>query len=245
MTDIVEAAAWIIADFRSRMQETQSLTLAESVARLRIKLFADGADLDSIRKLAADPRIAGFTTNPTLMRKAGISDYAAFGRAALQLTGDRPISFEVFADEPREIGAASADHRGLGPQRVREDSGDHHDRCADRSRGPRAQCRRHSTNVTALTHGPRKSTPSPFAAGTLRAVVSVFAGRIAEHGPDPCRSCAPPSTMLERVPNVERSGPARASRPNVFQADAAGRAHHHGNPRRPGESRIASARTWT
>ena len=62
-------------------------------------LFADGADMASVRKLAADPLIAGFTTNPTLMRNAGVQDYEAFAHEFLETVSDRPISFEVFSDE--------------------------------------------------------------------------------------------------------------------------------------------------
>ena len=65
----------------------------------RIKIFADGASLPSMLESARDPRISGFTTNPTLMRKAGISDYRAFAKEVLASIKDRPISFEVFADE--------------------------------------------------------------------------------------------------------------------------------------------------
>ena len=70
---------------------------------LNIKLFADGADLEHILRLAADERIRGFTTNPTLMWKAGLTDYSEFCRRLLGEITDRPISFEVFADEPDEI----------------------------------------------------------------------------------------------------------------------------------------------
>ena len=64
---------------------------------LKIKIFADGADLDGMLAMYADPRIAGFTTNPTLMRKAGIIDYEAFAKSVLERIPNRPISFEVFA----------------------------------------------------------------------------------------------------------------------------------------------------
>ena len=70
-----------------------------SLADLRVKIFADGADLDGIAKMYANPLIKGFTTNPTLMRKAGISDYEAFARKVLTVVPDRPVSFEVFADD--------------------------------------------------------------------------------------------------------------------------------------------------
>src|SRR5260221_8166611 len=70
-----------------------------TIANLKVKLFADGADLAGIKEMAANPAIKGFTTNPTLMRKAGVVDYKAFAVQALQAVGGRPISFEVFADE--------------------------------------------------------------------------------------------------------------------------------------------------
>lgn len=70
-----------------------------SVSGLKVKLFADGADLDGIRKMAANPLISGFTTNPTLMRKAGIADYESFAKQLLDEITDRPVALEVFADD--------------------------------------------------------------------------------------------------------------------------------------------------
>ena len=67
--------------------------------KLKVKLFADGADLVGIREMVANPAIAGFTTNPTLMRKAGIVDYKAFALEVLKVVPNRPVSFEVFADD--------------------------------------------------------------------------------------------------------------------------------------------------
>ena len=70
---------------------------------LRVKIFADGADRDSLLDLAANPLIRGFTTNPTLMRAAGVSDYEGFARDVLAQLDDRPISFEVFSDDFDEM----------------------------------------------------------------------------------------------------------------------------------------------
>ena len=70
---------------------------------LSIKIFADGADLEGMVELAKDPTIAGFTTNPTLMNQSGITDYEGFARKVLEQITDRPISFEVFSDEPAEM----------------------------------------------------------------------------------------------------------------------------------------------
>src|SRR6266478_5388122 len=73
------------------------------VADLKVKIFADGADYEGIIKMSKNPLIKGFTTNPTLMRAAGVSDYEAFARRVLQVVTEAPISFEVFADEWDEM----------------------------------------------------------------------------------------------------------------------------------------------
>ena len=82
--------------------------------QLRVKLFADGAELEVIRTMAANPLIKGFTTNPTLMRKAGVSDYVAFSREALRIVPDRPISFEVFSDDFVEMEAQALEIASWG-----------------------------------------------------------------------------------------------------------------------------------
>ena len=69
----------------------------------RIRIFSDGADLPSILEMAARPWIRGFTTNPTLMRKAGVCDYKAFARTLVAAVPDRPISLEVFAEDEAEM----------------------------------------------------------------------------------------------------------------------------------------------
>ncbi len=74
-----------------------------ALKKLKVKLFADGADLAGMREMAANPMIKGFTTNPTLMKKAGITDYKAFARDVLAAIPDRPVSFEVFADDFGEM----------------------------------------------------------------------------------------------------------------------------------------------
>ena len=71
--------------------------------KMKIKIFADGADIDSMLMMKQNPIIKGFTTNPTLMRKAGINNYEKFAKDVLEFIPDLPISFEVFADEPNEI----------------------------------------------------------------------------------------------------------------------------------------------
>jgi transaldolase len=75
----------------------------KSVSELKVKIFADGADKDGMIELYRRPYIKGFTTNPTLMRKAGVKDYEGFARDILQHIPDRPISFEVFADDEDDM----------------------------------------------------------------------------------------------------------------------------------------------
>ena len=77
--------------------------MTDRIARLKTKIFADGADREGILALYRQPYVKGFTTNPTLMRKAGITDYEAFARSILKEVPDRPFSFEVFADEMAEM----------------------------------------------------------------------------------------------------------------------------------------------
>ena len=93
--DFAEAVALIL--------RSPASTLTVMSGNLDVKIFADGADLDSILALASDRRIAGFTTNPTLMWKAGLTDYEEFAKRLLERITVHPISFEVFADDRAEI----------------------------------------------------------------------------------------------------------------------------------------------
>ena len=104
-----------------------------SVEQLQVKIFADGADLDSLLALAANPLISGFTTNPTLMRKAGVTDFEGFARQVLEQIQDRPISFEVFSDDFDEMERQARTIATLGRQRLREDPGLEHRGRARRS----------------------------------------------------------------------------------------------------------------
>lgn len=222
VANIVDAATWIIANARSTMHDTDSRTLASSVRELRIKLFADGADLDGIAKLAANPLIAGFTTNPTLMHKAGITDYAGFGRKALDIVGNRPISFEVFADEPREMLRHARELASWGKNVYVKIP------VTDTTGTSMASVIRELTaegvrlNVTALMTETQVADVCTSLAGTLGAYVSVFAGRIADTGRDPIPLMQRNARTCDQVPNVELIWASPRELLNVFQADAAG-----------------------
>jgi transaldolase len=151
----------------------------------RIKIFADGASLPSMLESARDPRISGFTTNPTLMRKAGISDYRAFAKEVLASIKDRPISFEVFADEFADMRRQAQDIATWGDNVY--------------VKIPITNTRRESAtalirelassgvklNVTAICTLDQVRDTAQALKGGAPSVVSVFAGRIADTGRDP------------------------------------------------------------
>lgn len=151
----------------------------------RIKIFADGASLPMLRELATNPIIAGYTTNPTLMRRAGVTDYREFARTALQIVGDKPISFEVFADDFPEMERQARVIASFGPNVY--------------VKLPITNTRRQSAlplvrelsasgvnvNVTALCTLEQVEKSAEALRGGAPSIVSVFAGRIADTGRDP------------------------------------------------------------
>lgn len=222
VVDIADAATWIIADIRRSMTFNIAKPLVSSVADLAIKLFADGADIAGIATLAANPKIAGFTTNPTLMRKAGITDYRAFGKAALEVVGNRPISFEVFADESREMLRQARELASWGTNvyvkiPVTDTAGNMTESVVREltSEGVRL-------NITALMTEKQVESVCSMLAGTPGAFVSVFAGRVADTGRDPIPLMSRNATICETVPNVELIWASPRELLNVFQADASG-----------------------
>ena len=109
---------------------------------LKVKLFTDGADKAQILDMAKQPWIKGFTTNPSLLKKAGVKDYAAYGRDLVAAVPDRHISFEVFSDDIPEMIAQARRHRHLGRQCLRQAAGDDDPRRAAVRRGALAVARR-------------------------------------------------------------------------------------------------------
>ncbi len=222
VTSVLEAARWIINDSRSSMQQLDVTPDTVSVSALRVKLFADGADLDGIAKLAANPRIAGFTTNPTLMHKAGITDYETFGRRALEIVGGRPLSYEVFADDPGEMLRQGRKLASWGENvyvkiPVTDTRGNSTDAVVREL--TRAGVK---VNVTALMTERQVASTLAALSGTAGAYVSVFAGRIADTGRDPVPMMTRAAKTCETVADVELIWASPRELLNVFQADAAG-----------------------
>lgn len=189
---------------------------------LKVKLFADGADLDSILKLYALPYIAGFTTNPTLMRKAGIVDYESFSRDLLARIPDRPISLEVFADEFDEMEAQARTIASWGKNVFVKVP-------ITNTRGERSapMIARLSAdgiplNVTAITTVDQVRETAGALAPATPAVVSVFAGRIADTGIDPVPVMAECLALLKDLPAAELLWASPRELLNIIQADDIG-----------------------
>jgi len=189
---------------------------------LRIKIYADGADLAQIRALGADPLIRGFTTNPTLMRQAGVGDYEAFARAALTMVGGRPISFEVFADDFAAMEAQAIEIASWGANvnvkiPVTDTEG------ASSAPLVAALSRRGvAVNVTAVFTLAQVAEVVAALDKATPAIVSVFAGRVADSGRDPVPHMKEAVRIARARPKAEILWASPREVLNVFQADAAG-----------------------
>jgi transaldolase len=193
-----------------------------TIAHLKVKLFADGADLAGIKEMAANLAIKGFTTNPTLMRKAGVSDYKAFALQALQVVGGRPISFEVFADEFGEMGKQAHEIAAWGKNiyvkiPVTNTKGEFSGPLVERLTRAGIQ-----VNVTALTTVDQVKRVADRLAPETPAIISVFAGRIADTGRDPVPIMAEAVKIMKKKPKSELIWASPRELLNIFQADEVG-----------------------
>jgi transaldolase len=194
----------------------------KTVSDLRVAIFADGAEKAGMLEMYAKPYIKGFTTNPTLMRKAGVADYESFARDILQAIPDRPISFEVFADEFIEM-ARQARKIATWGRNIRV-------------KIPITNTRRESSvplcerltqegiplNVTAIFTLEQVQAVVDVVKGGAPTYVSVFAGRVADTGADPVPVMAEAVRRLAVAPNIELIWASPREVLNVFQADAIG-----------------------
>jgi transaldolase len=191
-------------------------------AELRVKLFADGADPAVIAELARKPYIKGFTTNPTLMRKANIKDYRGFAHQALELIGDRPISLEVFSDDFGEMEAQAREIASWGPNvYVKIPVSD----TRGKFTGPlirRLALTGVPVNVTALLTLEQVQQVADCLAPTTPAYISMFAGRIADTGRDPVPVMHRAVELLRRLPQAELIWASPRELLNVLQADQVG-----------------------
>ncbi len=192
------------------------------VEELRVKLFSDGADLAGILEMVAKPWVRGFTTNPTLMRKAGIADYEAFARALLRAVPDRPISFEVFADDEREMELQALTIATWGAHVNVKIPVTNRAGVFLGSLIRRLSSAGVTLNVTAILTLEQVERVAEVLAPRTPAIVSVFAGRIADTGVDPIPIMAEAKRLLCRRPCAELLWASSRELLNIFQADAAG-----------------------
>ena len=192
------------------------------IQKLKVKLFADGADLAGMKEMAANPMIKGFTTNPTLMRKAGIADYKAFAREVLAAIPDRPVSFEVFADDFPTMETQALEIASWGKHvnvkiPVTNTRSEFCGPLVERLSKQGVQL-----NVTAVMTLDQVERVTERLHADTPAIVSVFAGRIADTGRDPVPLMKKAVEMLRTKPKAELIWASPRELLNIFQADAVG-----------------------
>ncbi len=189
---------------------------------LQVKLFCDAADIESLLKMYAKPYIKGFTTNPSLMRKAGVKDYEAFAHAVLSAIPDLPVSFEVFADD--EAGMESQARRIASWGRnvyvkvpVTNTQG-----FSTMPLVRRLSRDGIALNVTAILTLEQVGRVASALDPNTPAIVSVFAGRIADTGVDPVPMMRRAVELLSERPRAELLWASSRELLNVFHAEESG-----------------------
>ena len=187
-----------------------------------IKLFADGADKQGILEMYNNPSIDGFTTNPTLMRKAGITDYVTFAKEILDEITDKPVSFEVFADEYKEMEQQALKISKWGENVYVKIP------VMNTKKIPSYELIRYLSlngvkiNITAIMTLEQVRMVSESVIGGPSCFVSVFAGRIADTGVDPVPLMRQALKILKIVPNAELLWASPREVFNVYQAESIG-----------------------
>lgn len=189
---------------------------------LRVKIFADGADKTSILELARNPLIQGFTTNPTLMRKAGVKDYEAFGRELIEAIPDRPFSFEVFSDEFDEMERQAIRIASWGANVYVKIP-------VTNTRGQSAAAlvgrltdRGVKVNVTAIMTLDQVDAVLPYLKSGAPSYISIFAGRVADSGCDPLPTLCAALGRIRACPQIELIWASPRELFNIVQADTLG-----------------------
>ena len=189
-----------------------------TVSHLKVKIFADGADFDGMVKMYENPLIKGFTTNPTLMKAAGVSDYVTFARRVLKAIPDRPVSFEVFADEPDEMKRQATEIASWGKNvnvkiPITTTKGELLAPLVGELSASGI-----AVNVTAVFTLEQVQAIADVLNPEVFAIVSIFAGRIADSGIDPVPLMASAAKMLERHPKADLLWASPREILNILQA---------------------------
>ena len=193
-----------------------------SASSLKVKIFADGAERKAILDLYANPLIKGFTTNPTLMRQAGIKDYEAFAREILAEIKDRPFSLEVFSDEFGEMERQAMKLAALGDNVYVKIPVTNTRRESSAPLIQRLARRGVKVNATALLTLEQVGTIRDQLAGGPPSIISVFAGRIADTGVDPVPLMRSALETVAGHRNIEIIWASPREVFNIVQADQIG-----------------------
>ena len=192
------------------------------LADLKVKIFADGADYDGIVKMARNPLIKGFTTNPSLMRKAAVNDYETFARKVLAAIVDRPVSFEVFADDFASMAEQARTIAAWG-RNVNVKIPVTNTKGQPATELIRALSSEGiSLNVTAVFTLDQVRAVAEALDRNTASIVSVFAGRIADTGMDPVPHMAACKQILAHRPKAELLWASTRELLNIFHAEESG-----------------------
>jgi transaldolase len=194
--------------------------MTQRLLDLPVKIFADGADLQGIAELSRQPYIDGLTTNPTLMRKVGLTDYEIFARAVLKEVKSKPISFEVFSDDFSEMRRQALKIHAWQDNvyvkiPITNTSGESSIPLIEQLAGEAVK-----VNITAVLTPRQVKAVAAVLDPSVPAIVSVFAGRIADTGVDPMPIMKESIEILSDLPKAELLWASVREVLNVFQAAA-------------------------
>jgi transaldolase len=212
---LAESVRWIIS-------RSASDARMKSINDMRIKIFADGADLPGMLAMSRQPYIRGFTTNPTLMHKAGLRDYRAFARDVLAAISDRPISFEVLSDDFQEMERQAREIAAWGENvyvKIPITNTKGESACGLIRELSHAGVK---INATALMTLEQVRAVVDSVAGGAPSCISVFAGRIADTGCDPVPMMSAALDLVRQEPKAELIWASPRELLNLVQADAIG-----------------------
>jgi transaldolase len=196
--------------------------MTKPVQELKVKIFADGAEKDGMVELAKQPLVKGFTTNPTLMRKAGITNYSAFAKEILSLIKDKSISFEVFSDEFGEMERQARIINSWAPNVYVKIPIFNTKRQSSADLIKKLTTDGVKVNVTAILTKEQVAHILNFLNPQIPSIISVFAGRIADTGTNPVPIMQDIKSILKPHPQAELLWASTRELYNIYQAESVG-----------------------
>ena len=189
---------------------------------MKIKIFADGANLDFIKELNLNDNISGFTTNPSLMKKAGVKDYKSFSLDVLKIIGGKPVSFEIFSDELDEMYSQASEIASWGNNvyvkiPITNSKGEKTSELVKKLLRKGIKC-----NVTAILTFEQVKEIYDISQNDTEVIISIFAGRIADTGIDPNKIMTDSVNLCKSKDKIKILWASTRELLNIFQADKIG-----------------------